>query len=603
VSNSLPDLPPLQRRPRKPAKPKTDKRSPKPRAALPDIPPVATEHQAWTPPAAIEDLFRVETRAERMSREVLSTINELASREREGLSLYRPLPWQDEFHSSQVKTRVLRGSTRAGKTLPAAVELARAVRNCDPYGKYPTSGTVYIVGFDYSHHGETIYPKLFEPGAFKVIRDRKTNLWRAYQPWWPEDAERADEAKDAGPLIPDRIVAEVSWEDKKERIPSVMRLTTGWVLRFFSGDGTPPRGQAIDIGWMDEEIRREQWYSELVSRCVDRNGKIIWTAAPQTGTQQLYELSEQAEFQRFDPERVVHEIHAKLANNPHISDRAKADMSASLTEAERVVRIDGDFLINSAKMYPEFNVKIHGTPWFEIPGNWTRYMIVDPGHQICAVLFAAVPPPDDDARNLGDAFLYDELYIPRCSAAIFAEKVRAKAMDYLFEEFIIDTRGSRVHEAGSGQTIADQYAAALAAVNIRCRVRGSSFCWGSDNLAAGIESVRGLLRVGKNGRPGVRVMTHQLPNAAPECGLPNFGWEIGRYRKKRKGDLVLDVPDESGRVHLMACFRYFAAYGAKYVRPPVGADRPDSPAYLAMQQKRRSGRRVGTVMGVGRSES
>src|SRR5262245_38861411 len=45
---------------------------------------------------------------------------ELARRRMEALNLYEPLPAQAQFHDSGVRVRLLRGSNRGGKTLPAA---------------------------------------------------------------------------------------------------------------------------------------------------------------------------------------------------------------------------------------------------------------------------------------------------------------------------------------------------------------------------------------------------------------------------------------------------------------------------------------------------
>lgn len=584
---------------KKPAASTERPRIPVPR--LSDLPgPAVIDTPAFVPATAADlpDLFRAQTRDERIAAEAMEIAGELLQRRKEALGLYEPLPVQDDFHRSRIKTRLLRGSTRGGKTLPAAVELARAVLGTDPYGKYPRSGIAYIIGSEYSHHGTVIYPKLFKPGAFKVVRDAVTGDWRAFQPWRPEDAGREPEAVDAEPLIPERFVSDVAWEDKKKEIPSVVHLTTGWIIYFWSGKTIPPRGQAIDIGWMDEEIGRESWHPELVSRSLDRNGYIWWSAAPQTGTQILYDLSEQAQTELDDAGKVVEEFIIRLRDNPHISDAAKGVMSASLSDAEREVRIEGEFALAGTRVYPEWSTKIHGYPWFEIPASWTRYAVIDPGHQICAALFGAVPPPGDPRKADGDLFLYDELYIARCNAGLFAERFAAKARNQMFHEFLIDRRGSRVHEAGSGKTIADQYAEALAKLGVRSKVTGSGFNWGSDNLKAGILSVRGYLKTRHGGPPRLRVLTMRMGASLLEkCSLPNFEWEVMRYHFLRKKELITDETDERGRVHLMADLRYLCAHEPRWHQPEAGKP-PPSEAWLAVQAKRKAGgRRIGVTFG------
>ena len=53
-------------------------------------------------------------------------VTELAKRKLESLRLYEPLPLAEQFHESKAYERILLGSNRSGKTLAAAVEVARA---------------------------------------------------------------------------------------------------------------------------------------------------------------------------------------------------------------------------------------------------------------------------------------------------------------------------------------------------------------------------------------------------------------------------------------------------------------------------------------------
>src|SRR5579859_4814531 len=109
-------------------------------------------------------------------------ISEYASRRTEALRLYEPLPSQERFHSSAYQERLLRGSNRGGKTLPAAIEVARAVTGQDPFGKYPKSGGLCVcVGKDGAHCADPMWRKLARAGAFRIIRDLDTGLWRAYR--------------------------------------------------------------------------------------------------------------------------------------------------------------------------------------------------------------------------------------------------------------------------------------------------------------------------------------------------------------------------------------------------------------------------------------
>lgn len=173
---------------------------------------------------------------------------ELAKRKIEGLRLYEPLPVQSRFHASKARTRLARGSNRSGKTLCAAVEVARAVTGQDPFDKYPKqNGRAYCVARDLGELGQVMWPKLGKPGAFKIIRDEVTNEWRAYRPWDPRDHARRRDTKPAPHLIPPRMIKEIGWHNKKLGQPKMIRLYNGWEISFFSSEGVPPHGADIDL--------------------------------------------------------------------------------------------------------------------------------------------------------------------------------------------------------------------------------------------------------------------------------------------------------------------------------------------------------------------
>ena len=137
------------------------------------------------------------------------------------------------------------------------------------------------------------------------------------------------------------------------------------------------------------------------------------------------ELHELAEAQAGSPDRIVEEFVVKLRDNPHLSAKAKADMVAThQSDANRITRIEGDFLHTTQRIFGEYALRIHGVEVDAVPHDWTRYAVVDPGHQICAVLFAAVPPPEL-WPEYGELVLYDELYLPKCDAAMFGQIGRA----------------------------------------------------------------------------------------------------------------------------------------------------------------------------------
>jgi hypothetical protein len=495
----------------------------------------------------------------------------------ESLKLYEPLDHIEPFHAANCPERILRGSNRGGKTLGAAVEFARAVTGQDPHGKYPAeNGRAFVVGKDGKHNSEVLYRKLFRSGAYQIIRDQSTNQWRSFRPWEEADLAREKQAKPAPPLIPPRMVKEISWENKKEQVPNVARLSNGWDIRFYSSLGSPPQGSDVDLVWFDEEIVDPEWYSEVAVRgTVDRNGKFMWSATAQKGGEQLYELCQAAAQQREEEHPRVVEVFAHIDKNRFFSDAQRELFFDKLSEEQRRIRIEGEFAFTSFRVYPEFNMSIHGVDYFQVPSDWARFMVVDPGRQVCACLFGACPPPHEEAWR-DQVVLFDELYIRKASAKEFGERVRHKIMGEQFHAFIIDRHGSRIADTGSGRTIEMQYSDQLRIHNISSTATGSNFIWGSDDVAGGIEAFRHLLHIKPNGRPGVVVMRERLPN---------FEYEIQRYSYIRQKGLLTDKPMQKNN-HLMDCARYLALYGPKWYPVPRRRAK-DNPILKIVKDKKR----------------
>jgi hypothetical protein len=499
----------------------------------------------------------------------LHVAGELVNRQCEALRLYEPLPITDRFHACAVDQRLLRGSNRAGKTLAAAVEMARAATGQDPYDKYPkTGGRGAIIGLNENHLADPLYTKLFRAGSFKMIRDLDSGLWRAYHPW--SDGGREKDVKRAPPLIPQRFIKEISWKDKKRNVPGIIRMCNGWELFFYSSLGAPPQGTEFDIWWIDEEVENENWYPELSARVLDRKGKGWWSATPQICSQQLYDLHVRSE----DGDVNVAEFVVLLEDNPHMGQTEKDKLYANLaTDEERRVRIKGEFALTGFKVYPEYSKSIHGIDMDgPCPADWSKYVIVDPGRQVCAVLFGAVPPPAHPHADC--VILYDELYLRQCDAVKFAEAMKEKSIGTAYEVFLIDSHASRVTEMGSGMCVEVQYSKALHERGVKCRRTGSGFTWGADDPKAGQTAVHNWLRIREDGTTKLRVVKGRLPH---------FEWEIERYHFRRINKLVSDEAEKK-HDHLMDDLRYLAMFDPQWCKPPK-VKPPASEAVLAMRAK------------------
>lgn len=514
-------------------------------------------------------------------------IQELSNRKTEALAMYQPLPSQQAFHECNKPERIVVGSNRGGKTLAACVELARAVTGQDPYNKCPKKdGIAILVGFDGKFLAEVLYRKLFRPGAFKMIRDEKTRTWRSFRPWEERDRQREKEAKPAPPLIPARFIQSIAWENRKASVPQVIHLKNGWDLHFISGNAEPPQGWAVDLVYFSEEIGNEEFYVEMAPRLADRKGKFIWDATPQAATDALYRLHERAE----DGDPIVAEFKVLLDNNPYIDVQEKKNLYEKWTPEQRLIRYYGEYAKNRYRAYPEFSMHLHGVDCQPIPADWCRYMVVDPGRQVCAVLFAAIPPPD-----LGDyVYFYDELYIEQCDAEIFGQQVKEKVGADRFRDFIIDWHGSRIHDTASGLNVCQQYSAVLKKHKVSCEVNGHGFTWSNDDIQGGVMAFRAWLRDRGEGQgPRLRVLRERMKA---------FEKEIKRYHYKREKDGSVSEQLVQRGIHLMDLARYLALYNPRYHKPRPGKKMESSAVrYLKEKQKkaRMSGGSTGIRLGPG----
>ena len=538
---------------------------------IPDEVRQAVEEAVQNNDAEIKDLL-VHTARKELER----ICDEIAQRECETLNLYVPKPIQNDFHKNRRFIRLVLGSNRGGKTLAAAIETARCLTNQDPFKKHPPEGIMYALGMNYKHVGQVMWKKLSRFGAMKMIRDPKDHKWRAWNPSRRYDKAYEHLAKPAPPIIPPRFIKTIAWEDKKLAIPLKVDLTTGWELHFFSCDAQPGQGFDIDRAWFDEEIDSDHWITEIMRGLIDRRGSLWWSATPQAATLKLYEFYEQA----LDPNRedtAVFELFIK--DNQYLSDEAKAQFRSTLSPAEMTVRWHGKFALNQRIVYPEWDPEVvhsiyrvpGGEQDYQIPSNWAKWLIIDPGRQRCGVLGVAVPP--DDSMMV----IYDELYIADCDATKFADEVARKFGHGPFEDFLIDWHMARQHQMGSGETIAAQYSRELKRVNVQCKQSGFYFRIGSDDISAREESFRKLLRIdGEIGRARLKVFVRNCPN---------FCWEMKRQYYQKKGDLVTDKRVDKDN-HLVTCAEMAAAGKLRWTKPTKPA-RKESWTQKAIREKAR----------------
>jgi hypothetical protein len=494
---------------------------------------------------------------------------ELMGRRIEALRLYRPTPLQDEFHRCTARERLVIGGNRSGKSLSTFAEDARAATGQDPYEKYPAKdGLIAIVGKDWKHIGVSVYPLLFQKGAFKIIRDLQTGAWRAFDPVL--DFGREAERKPAPPLIPPRLISGMTWILKSARYVSRCDLVTGWQIHFFSSEGDPPQGFPADIIHIDEDLNNEDFVGEMQARLADRKGRLYWSAMPHGKNDALTGLIERADAAEENEVEnpSIRKFVLPMTANPHIDDEEKRlaiERFSALGEDILRMRVDGIPNSDSVLMYPNWNTAVHvmdrsALPGGVVPDSWCRYVSIDPGHSIAACLFAAVPP--DDSMIL----IYDEMYMRNCNAVMFATEL-AKRSNQVFRTFIMDMHGGRLTDIGSGISAAQQYSDQMRLRNVRSETTGHAFLAGCDDVMARTTAVRTALHIRGDGHPRLKV----LRGAAP-----NLEHEIKRYKKKvnyvNGVTVVTDMPNTRGQVHACQCLEYIVAHNPRYHKPHTPAD-------------------------------
>lgn len=515
-------------------------------------------------------------------------LTERRNRRYESLKLWQPMPTQAEFHKCTARERIVYGSNRAGKTTTAAVEVSRVVLNLhEQTGKLlPKKGVFVIVGYDEGHLGRVCYKKLFTEGAYRLIRDPATKVPRPFLP--DQDAAIRGQSYPAPPLIPKRFVADIAWNKKNKSIPSIIRLTTGWELWFVSSKAPPPAGFACDAIWFDEEIENEKWYSEAAARLVDNEGIFIWSATPLVGGDDLVDLHNRAVEQLEQPDALTREFFLSIDGNAFLSDAAKEVLKAKYRDKpeEYRVRILGEFAAKAFKVYPEFNANLHcfdpaaiwkssnGYP----PSDWCRYLAIDPGHQVAAVSFLAVAPPDAVDQRW---FIYDEIHLEKTTATALAEEVERKTRHQSIEAVLLDMQAGQQQHAGQVEATHQIYHKALSSIGPdkinfwdRCRIKG--FIPGTNKVEVRVSAVKEAL-VFDHSRGFSRL-------TFAKGRLPYHERGFDKYQNKKVGGEITDTPRRKWNDE-MDCLGYLVCFKPTW-QEPAPASRPKSRALLRLQEKR-----------------
>lgn len=441
--------------------------------------------------------------------------------------------------------------------------------------------TMWVIGYDARHIGETIHRLLFQPNLFRIIRDSETGEWVTFNENIQDHADRMHEAVAAPPLIPESWVKPGSWDwenlgNKEFNKVEIAHPQTGKdlaIIYAYSSKGDPKAGDPVDHIWIDEAIRYPKHYSEWQARILDRKGRIDWSSWPAMNNSALRELTKRAKKCKEEGTNTAVEVVIRTDENKFFTDQQFKQWAAGFSEAEFIARVSGEYQTDGLRMYPLFSKDIHSAIIegpsedelskvlrknnMEPPADWTRELVLDPGTAHPAVLFCAVPPP-----QFGEYYVaYDEICIPRLDAKQLAVRIKAKMGNNTFYRFIIDGHAARTTPMGFGVRVGTNYSQEFEAQGIFCTQTGSQFTYGSDNVAGRIQIVQEWMHIqAKTGLPKLRIITHRCPNLCEQ---------LSEYERQMVSNIVADfVPAKGQTLDMAVSLEYWASRHPTWVPPP-----------------------------------
>jgi Pyruvate/2-oxoacid:ferredoxin oxidoreductase delta subunit len=521
--------------------------------------------------------------------DAIAAYQELKRRKIDGVRLFRPSPQQEPFFLCRDSEILLRGGNRSGKTLCSSLRFAAIARDVPitfadgtqvdlrlPHQKNRPL-LMWCVGYDLRHIGQTLHRVLLRANLYKIIQDKDSGQWRAYDP--TIDREREAECKASPPLIPESEIEDITWENKGERQFSTITLKNGTIICAFSSMGEVKAGDPVDEIWVDEAIKYPQHYPEWQARLSDRRGRLLWSSWPKRDNMALRTLTKRAKERKENPKSKdsVSEFILRFSENKFIDKDERDKRIAGWSAEDRMARDLGEYALDSLKMYPSFAPEIHcaygsspdgddplarvlrdrnGQP----PHEWTRGICLDPGTANPGALKFCVPPPEEFGDYL---VVYGELYPGRCDADEFAKRLASMSGGESFEWLIGDGHALRQTPLGVGMTIGQIYSDAFRNNGLFCHQTGSSFTYGSDDVIGRIGMVNRLLTIRSNGLPKLRIVIQACPNLCRQ---------LSDYERQEaegpQGPVILDLPAPRQKIDLAVCLEYIASRSPQYIPRP-----------------------------------
>ena len=550
----------------------------------------------------------------------------LQKQEMDGLALFRPTENQESALKRMAQEQCLEAlivaGNRAGKSVLAAAFFASFLRDipittwsgeqiyCRPDRLRGQPVNAWVIGDHLKHIGMTIYRLLFEEspskGLFKIIRDKNTKAWRAWQPEMFEgDWERKNDSQWAPPIIPPGDLTEVSWAvgRKREHEFRCVKFQNNSTVYAFASSGEVKQGDACDLIWNDEEIysASKHYYQEWLARLRDNDGMMIWSTIPRDNCHVFNSVLDRLESQeeevekgeRLEKEWYTAKIELSYLDSPFIPQRQKDLALEQAGERDAMVRIYGKRSSRLISVYQDYSANFHvahfddeslNDPVEEAlrennwtpPGDWTRELILDPGTQKPAILLGAVPPPEMWDHDEPYYVCYREIFIRRASPAELAEHVLNTEKGFVFERFIIDGRMGRQRPPGFVETVSDQYEKAFRAVDLTSRQTGSGFIAGDDDFVRRSKQVIRAMRSRPCGRPQLRIVNQACPNLCKQL--------MANVRKTTRDGEPMEIPADNQVDDMRVTLEYWISRRPSHHVHAVDIEEGVDPGILAYRR-------------------
>ena len=278
------------------------------------------------------------------------------------------------------------------------------------------------------------------------------------------------------------------------------------------------QGTEQDVIWLDEECDLGI-YAECLLRTMTTNGLIMCTFTPLLGLSETVlsfmpggKLPENIEeFGKFV-------VNATWDDAPHLTEKQKNELLASIPPYQRDARSKGIPQLGSGAIYPLLEDEITVEP-FEIPPSWPKVYALDVGWNRTAALWGAWDQQSDVV------YLYSEHYRGQAEPVIHAEGIKARGT---WIPGVIDPASAGANQV-DGRRMIDLY-----------MQQGLNLSYADNSVEAGIQAV------------WQRLSTCRLKVFR---GLQNFFAEYRIYRRDENGKIVKEND------HLMDNMRYLIMSG------------------------------------------